>query len=214
MFTSLWRTVIVAGAVPRQWQRSTIVLVDKSASETRPIALLSVAWRAGARAVVQRLRPWVMQWMGHRAVGGAPGRSAVNFHKRIFDAWMAGTTTYVQQDLHAFFDSLSSVVVCDALRKLGAPARLVSLVQVFYARQERLFTVEGLTASKWVPAQVGILQGCPFSPLLSLGLGMLWAEYVAAPHIECGILRPLHVVAGQPRHSRSGGKCPYPKRHL
>jgi len=155
-----------------------------------------------------------MQWMGHRAVGGAPGRSAVNFHKRIFDAWMAGTTTYVQQDLHAFFDSLSSGVVCDALRKLGAPARLVSLVQVFYARQERLFTVEGLTASKWVPAQVGILQGCPFSPLLSLGLGMLWAEYVAAPHIECGILRPLHVVAGQPCHSRSGGKCPYPKRHL
>ena len=63
-----------SGSVPRHWQRSAVVLVDKSASESRPIPLLSIAWRAGIRAVVQTLRPWTASWLSHRALGGAPGK--------------------------------------------------------------------------------------------------------------------------------------------
>ncbi|CAE7772604.1 CAMK2D [Symbiodinium sp. CCMP2592] len=149
LYASLWRAIIQHGIVPPRWQRSTSVLLDKTANETRPIALLSVAWRAGARAIVQRLRPWVMGWLSHRAVAGAPGKSAVDFHKRIFDTWVDGTTSFVQQDLHAFFDSLSTEIVCATLCKLGAPKQLITLVGAFYARQLRLFTADGLpTAAK------------------------------------------------------------------
>ena len=187
LYAMLWKVISATGQIPRHWQRSTIVLIAKNASETRPIALLSTCWRAGARAIVQRLRPWTLSWMSHRAVGGAPSKSAVDLHKRVFDAWVDGTTSFVQQDLHAFFDSLSTEVVCRALCKLGAPGQLVTLVQSFYSMQLRMFTAEGLCDSQWRTANIGILQGCPLSPLLSLGLGQLWTEHIAARDIECGI---------------------------
>jgi len=187
MFATLWNGVLASGVVPRQWQRSTIVLLDKRVNETRPIALVSVAWRAGARALVRRLRPWTATWCSHRASGGAPGRSAADFHKRIFDAWSAGTQTFVQQDLHAYFDAISSKIIHRTLQKLGAPPQIIALVDAFCSHQERLFTAGGVTDSEWRPAMRGVLQGCPLSPLLSLGLGFLWTEHVIGPHVECGI---------------------------
>ncbi|CAE7610026.1 30S ribosomal protein S1, chloroplastic [Symbiodinium microadriaticum] len=47
---SLWKAVIHFGDVPRAWQRrATVVLLPKDQEDTRPMALLSMAWRSGAR---------------------------------------------------------------------------------------------------------------------------------------------------------------------
>ena len=185
--SALWATVLRRGQVPGLWQRSLIVLLDKGHQATRPIALLSFAWRAGARVIAQRLRDWIGQWCDHRACGSAPGRSPVDVHRRIFCAWKSGTHSFIQQDLSAFFDSLSVPIVRAALEHLGAPPALVRLIHGFYGRQLRLFAIDGFTSPRWHRAHHGMLQGCPLSPILSLCVGFLWSQHVAAQGVEAGI---------------------------
>ena len=55
-FEALREVVLRTGSVPRLWQRATITLLDEGQQEARPIALLSMAWRTGARAVAGKLK--------------------------------------------------------------------------------------------------------------------------------------------------------------
>ncbi|CAE7226171.1 unnamed protein product, partial [Symbiodinium sp. CCMP2456] len=185
-FQSLWAAVITEGQVPSLWRRSLIVLLSKRNHATRPVALLPMAWRAGARAVARRLKGWVVSWNGARACGAAPGRSVANVHARILQAWHLGTHSFIQQDLSSFFDSLSMPAITETLSHLGAPAALARLIANFYAQQFRLFTIDGHTSPCWRAANVGLLQGCPLSPLLSLCVGHLWTQHVSHT-VESGI---------------------------
>ena len=116
-----------------------------------------------------------------------PGRSPVDTHRRLLCAWRSGVRSYLQQDLSAFFDSLSVPVLKLALAHLGAPPALAPLLEAFYSRQLRLFTVDSYTSERWHRSHHGLLQGCPLSPFLSLTIGFLWAQHVARPGIETGI---------------------------
>ena len=184
---ALWAQVIRTATVPSLWQRSTIVLLQKGHSASRPIALLPMVWRAGARVIARRLKSWICQWCDHRATGSAPGRSAIDMHRRILCAWRSGVRSYLQQDLSAFFDSLSVPVLKLALQHLGAPPALAPLLEAFYSRQLRLFAVDSYTSERWHRSHHGLLQGCPLSPFLSLTIGFLWAQHVARPGVEAGI---------------------------
>ncbi|CAE7814162.1 unnamed protein product [Symbiodinium sp. KB8] len=200
-FQRLWATVVTTGQVPSVWRRSLIVLLSKRNNATRPVALLPLAWRAGSRVVAKRLKSWVVQWNGHRACGAAPGKSVADVHARILQAWNLGIRSFIQQDLSAFFDSLSVPVITATLQHLGAPEALIQLVSGFYAQQLRLFVVDGHTTSCWRPAHIGLLQGCPLSPVLSLCVGHLWTQHVSSRQVETGIFiddRVLWLPAGCP----------------
>ena len=54
--------------------------------------------------------------------------------------------SYLQQDISAFFDSLSVPILKLALAHLGAPPALAPLVEAFYSQQLRLFTVDSYTS--------------------------------------------------------------------
>ena len=179
--------MVTTGRVPSIWRRSLIVLLSKRNNTTRPVALLPMAWRAGSRVIARRLQRWVLQWNDHRACGAAPGKSVADVHARILQAWNLGTRAFIQQDLSAFFDSLSVPVITETLRHLGAPETLIQLVSNFYAQQLRLFVVERHTTPFWRPAHVGLLQGCPLSPVLSLCVGHLWTQHVSSRQVETGI---------------------------
>ena len=184
---ALWAKVIRTATVPALWQRSIICLLDKGHSATRPIALLPLVWRVGARVIARKLKGWICQWCDHRALGSAPGRSPIDMHRRLMCAWSSGVRSFLQQDISAFFDSLSVPVLQLALTHLGAPPTLGPLVEAFYGRQLRLFTVDSFTTARWHRAHHGVLQGCPLSPLLSLTIGFLWSQHVARPGVEAGI---------------------------
>ena len=183
----MWAQVIRTATVPSLWQRSIIVLLQKGHSASRPIALLPMVWRAGATVIARRLKGWICQWCDHRATGSAPGRSPIDMHRRLLCAWRSGVRSYLQQDLSAFFDSLSVPVLKLALAHLGAPPTLAPLLEAFYSRQLRLFTVDSYTSERWHRSHYGLLQGCPLSPFLSLTIGFLWAQHVARPGVETGI---------------------------
>ena len=217
-FSALWRTILQQGRVPAIWQRSLVVLLDKGPSSTRPIALLSIAWRAGAQAISRRLKGWIYQWCSPRACGSAPGRCTADMHQRILRAWRKGVRSYVQQDLTSFFDSLSMPIVTTALKHFGAPHSLIRLVSGFYASQFRLFVVQSCTSARWQRAHTGLLQGCPLSPTLSLCIGYLWSAFVASPQVEAGIYVDDRIMwvsqLSQDATTAAGLMCSQRKCHL
>ena len=186
--TCLWNVCIQSGVLPNVWSRATIALVPKRLDETRPIALCSIVWRMGARCIAAALRPWCETWCGHNALGAAPGRSAACAHARLLLARTQGCSTFVQQDLSAFFDSLDVHAVCALLRRFGAPHQVCTILQTFYACPLRIFRV-GLWVSKdWIYASRGLLQGCPLSPLLSLLVGTAWSLFTVGARDSEGFL--------------------------
>ena len=123
-------------------------------------------------------------------------------------------------------------MIVETLRHLGAPKALIQLISNFYAQQLRLFVVDSHTTSFWRPAHIGLLQGCPLSPVLSLCVGHLWTQHVSNRQVETGIFiddRVLWLPAGEPLSAHAaqqalqrsdefdraaGLTCSRPKCHL
>ncbi|CAE7685833.1 unnamed protein product [Symbiodinium sp. CCMP2592] len=173
---NLWQHIWQHGQVPQTWRRSIVVLLEKPNNECRPISLCSVLWRLGARAINKQLRGWISDWLGHEALGAAPGRGTQDAHARILIARAAGHRHYVKQDISAFFDSLQVPALCMLLQRLGAPSQLQRLISAFYQHSLRLFKHDRYFAASWVKAGKGIMQGCPLSPTLALMVSHFWAK--------------------------------------
>ncbi|CAE7667378.1 CTSD [Symbiodinium microadriaticum] len=146
----------------------------------------SILAAAGSRVIAKRLKSWVVQWNDHRACGAAPGKSVADVHARILQAWNLGARSFIQQDLSAFFDSLSVPVITETLRHLGAPEALTQLISSFYARQLRLFVVDSHTTSFWRHATSPAFSlGAKFQVIRSLIFpALFWAAGVALPEPE------------------------------
>ena len=58
-FSRLWQAILLGAPVPQEWRRSLVALLPKKVVATRPIGLLQIAWRIGAKAVCRQLRALV-----------------------------------------------------------------------------------------------------------------------------------------------------------
>ena len=177
----LWNKIIVLGYIPRLWRRAVIILLPKKVDETRPIALSSVLWRIGARCVARKLRQWSELWLDHCTLGSAAGRAVTDAHCRVHMAWNDGCRAFIQQDLTAFFDSLSVPAVVMVLNRLGAPTALKTLLTSFYHDARRIFRVGGVWDTGWFEPTRGLLQGCPLSPVVALAVGCIWSRFCQVP---------------------------------
>ena len=66
--------VLSSGHIPCRWVEAKMVLIPKDSGGWRPLALTSVVWRAGTRALLARLKPWLESWAGPHLFGGLAGR--------------------------------------------------------------------------------------------------------------------------------------------
>ena len=180
----LWNACIQHGTLPKVWTRAAIVLIPKSRDETRPIALCSILWRSGARCIAAALRPWCEKWCGHGALGAAPGRSTACAHARLLLARDQGCSSFVQQDLSAFFDSLDVRAICALLRRFGAPTQVCTLLQAFYASPCASF--ELATGSPAVGAL--LREACSKAVLLVRSFPFLWVPL--GPFSPLGLATP------------------------
>ena len=173
----LWNRALETGRLPSSWTRALVVLIPKPDGRTRPIGLMSLLWRAGARILVKQLRAWSHSWTTAAAMGGLVGVGVADAHLRLLGAYNRGTRSYFKQDLSHFFDSLSLDVLIPLLEHYRAPPMLTQLIQALYSDSQRLFKVQGFTAQDFTRVNTGVIQGCPLSPLLSLLVGQAWATY-------------------------------------
>ncbi|CAE6949991.1 unnamed protein product [Symbiodinium sp. CCMP2592] len=186
-FAKLWTAVVSTSVVPQAWRKSWVLLLDKKINETRPISISPVAWRIGAKALNRKLLPWLNSFLDHRALGSAPHRSASDVHARLYLAMQQNCSTFVQQDLSSFFDSLDHNAMARAMTRLGAPSCFVNLFKAFYTDSRRLFRVASYFTPSWQTATQGCLQGCPLSPTVALCYGFIWSQYCATSSVECAI---------------------------
>ena len=82
-------------------------------------------------------------------------------------------------DLRKALDNVAPELALRVAEALGFPAGVLAMLRSFYDGLRRLFGAGGRADSHWVVAeQRGLLQGCPFSPILMNMLMSLYADKV------------------------------------
>ena len=186
-FGELWNIVYQSGRIPDRWKEARVSLVPKPGSsfDFRPLSILTLPWRLGAKHLTASLTPWVLQWLDGRILGGVCGRSVEHAHLRIWAAAQDSNTLFVAEDLSKFFDSIVVQHLQVVLDKLAAPKELQTLVGNFYTQGRRIFSAQGVIGDDWHVVDRGLVQGCPLSPLLAAAMMWSWSSTVSSPSVEC-----------------------------
>ena len=188
---SLWNTVVRCGVAPASWTRGRTCLIWKDASRTRPITVLPVIWRAGARLMNQRLRVWASSWQQTFDCGGLPGTSVATALQMLQFELTNQCRGGVQQDVSGFFDSLEHELTAAVLRHTRAPEAFTALFENVCSTSQRLFVLDGACAASWMHPSRGLPQGCCLSPLISAVITHAWACFVFGPRPD-----PQRPIAG------------------
>eukprot|EP00435_Cladocopium_sp_Y103_P050304 s881_g15.t1 len=183
---SLWSLVYSCGSIPRRWVEAKVVLLPKRDGGFRPLSIVSILWRAGSKLIMKNLKPWILSWADKRLLGGIPERSLCDAHVNIAQLLTneQHDPVVISQDIAKFFDSVRLDHVAAVLKRLGAPQQLISLLSTFYRSCKRYFMVQGCVHPQPVVAQRGLLQGCPFSPMLAGALMNFWLATVCQDNVN------------------------------
>ena len=184
LLSRLWSACLRHGAPPQAWAQVQITLLPKPDGSLRPLAIASALWRALSTVVVRRLRSWTLSWAPPALLGSIPGRSGAELHAAFAaDVHRARRTRQAmagyKADVQKCFDTVCVRQALEVARWLGAPPALLGLLEAFYRTQRRYVAWQGIYHPDAIRPTLGLLQGCPFSPLLLNGVISLWVRVVA-----------------------------------
>lgn len=175
-FAQLWEVVYNTANIPARWLEARVALLPKGALGFRPLSILNVAWRIGAKYVNRALRSWILRWASHECVGGVPGGSVPAARIRLARGLFSGNIVLIGQDLRKFFDSIAVPHLAIVLEQRGAPRPLISLVESFFTGNRRWRALAH--CQPWV-------QGCPLSPTLAAAIMSLWCKQTSSDNVRC-----------------------------
>ncbi|CAE7800881.1 pol, partial [Symbiodinium sp. CCMP2456] len=183
LLTRLWTCCLSACKLPHSWHHVRITLLPKEDGGLRPLAIASALWRALGTVVVRNLRAWALSWAPPSLLGSMPGRSCADLHASFAaDLHHARTNRLhfagYKADIKRCFDSVHVAQALEVARWLGAPRALLPLLQHFYAMQQRHMSWQGVYHPSAIRPVAGLLQGCPFSPLLLNCIVCVWVRVV------------------------------------
>ena len=181
----LWNTILHTARIPAAWNQTVVVLLNKPSGGTRPISITSILWRLGASALVKHLAPWTHQWAPPELCGGLPQRDATYLHARIFHDLQDSDHedfVFLSQDLSKAFDSIHIPQALALFTHYGAPQQITQLLLTFYRTNKRIFLFHGAMHPEWRTSKHGLLQGCPFSPMLLATTMALWQQHMRQQH--------------------------------
>ena len=182
-FAALWEVIYWEGQVPAMWRRARVALIPKPGVGHRPLSILCIGWRIGAKCLVASLRQWAASWLNHRTLGGVAGRSAKDAIAQLLAA-SQDQAVIVSQDLSKYFDGVQHHHLDEALAHVGAPLEFRYLVRQYYGMHFRIFSSQGCLGRQWHPVSKGVAQGCPLSSLLAATIMAAWDSHVAPAGVE------------------------------
>eukprot|EP00439_Symbiodinium_sp_Y106_P072455 s897_g13.t1 len=188
LVTRLWAQCLHAARLPGSWYHVRITLLPKDDGGLRPLAIASAIWQALGTVVVRNLRAWSLSWAPPALLGSMPGRSCSDLHASFAADVHHARCDRLQfagykADVKRCFDSVHVPQALEVARWLGAPAALMPLLRNFYEMQQRHMSWQGVYHPAAIRPLTGLLQGCPFSPLLLNCIVCVWVRVVqqAAP---------------------------------
>lgn len=163
------------GAFPRDITRGLIVLLPKKNDQRlltnkRPITLLSVAYKIGAKAMQKRLTPILQRIITPQQSAFLPGR---NIHHSILllgemlqQAEASGEDHILLKfDVIKAFDRLEWPFLLEVLRRIGVEGMLTDFLEASFASASSAVLLNGIPTPEFALKR-SVRQGCPLSPLL------------------------------------------------
>ena len=143
-------------------------------SDTRPISVTNSDNRIIAKAVVAAITPYLQDVLEHSQQGFIPGRSggrhirAINeqFYSAVQDSDQRHTCFLFFLDTAKAFDSIDHAFIVAAIKRLGLPGWVVTLVTALLQDVQVSPCFGGAGSTSWIHIKRGVKQGCPLSPLL------------------------------------------------
>ena len=126
---ALWSRGLQLGRAPAMWVRGRSCLLWKASGASRPITVLPVIWRAGAKVLNLQLHGWARSWQQAFDCGGLPSTSVGTALQQVQRELKSQCKGAVQQDIAGYFDSLAHDLTAQVLRHLHAPERVVTLFE-------------------------------------------------------------------------------------
>jgi hypothetical protein len=172
LFEKVWRS----GSVPTEWKEGIIISLYKgkgprcNCNSYRPITLLSVPGKVFAHVLLARLQPLLLNQRRPQQSGFTQSRSTLDailalrllsevhreFQRPLHVAYI---------DLKAAFDSVDRKSLWKALRGIGVPEILTSLIGDLHNGTTAKIRI-GQRLSAPFPTTSGVRQGCVLAPAL------------------------------------------------
>ena len=160
-----------AATMPRTVTDSVVALLPKKASEERPIALTSYAYRAWCRTRYPLHDRWLAQYRAispwDRAIRGISSLevAVMRILKGEVHRHTGKSSVTLLLDLKGFYENVDHVELVEKAMELGYPAILLQGALQLYQGHRHL-VAENMVSPPLV-ATKGILAGCPLAPGLS-----------------------------------------------
>lgn len=136
----------------------------------RPLTLLNVAYKIGAKAFQLRLAHILSRFITQNQYGFLPGRnihhSLLLMNELLQEAIKSGEEhLFLKLDVVKAFDKLEWSFIFEILHKYGFGPQFVAFVKASYSSATSAVLING-RASKFFNICRSVRQGCPLSPLL------------------------------------------------
>ena len=162
---------------PRAWTQARMVCIPKDQLEPnadcvqvdrmRPISVLSAVYRVVASTWMtrKRTRAWLDHIMPADFQGGLQGRSAETGVRQLDAAYHLQPNILISMDFSLCFDYINPQLPLVILQRLGAPARMLSVLRPTWLAQTRWLQLGGITLPEGQWAGTSLPQGCPAAPM-------------------------------------------------
>ena len=169
--------VFQTGTTPAAWLASKMILIPKvkdpkTPKDYRPITIGNIIYRLLMKIIANKLQPHMGRVISKNQTAFLKGRSIADntiLMKEVVHSFNMSAykeeAFLLKADINKAFDMVRWEFVEEAMRAIGIPARLVTIVMSAMARSKVTIHINGQGDGFITPTR-GLRQGCPLSPYL------------------------------------------------
>lgn len=166
---SLFRICVLLGVTPASWNRSTIFPIPKKATSTintfRPISLTLMMRRSFESLFMAYIRRSPCTKLHPTQAGFRRGFSTLTHTLIAHESAILGHKYRVFYDFAQAYDTVPVPLLLDKMRRRGASAQILALVDALFLRTSSVVVVNGQQTEP-IELTRGLFQGSLLSPLL------------------------------------------------